>query len=148
MSRFHAVYDRKCELEPASTSLWWRRAGGHRYHIKVGNPEDPWMASIEVYDHLAVELPVDQFRVVEFEPIPPDSPVRLPRKHLPFLDILAPFPPSITGWRPLTRTGDHGWPGYGDDGYSANLAGYACYTWGTRPLPEKGNLKKFKGRCY
>lgn len=139
MSILHAVLYNGGPLDsPVAqpTSLWWRRKGlwpspeGWDYVIKCDPPWtllNTWTISLEFYDHLDTQLPVDAFKVIDHENLLGDflkDRLQLRRKPQPWLDILAPFPPSITHWEPLTWTGQHEWPGLGRDGYLLNYGGY------------------------
>lgn len=142
MSKFITLYDPEGELRPQPTSLWWRRTltpseDGWNFIFGWDNPDDPWVIWLEIYDRLSVQLPIDGFKVIEHKPILEDlrsGITTISARPNPWLDILAPFPPSITGWEPLAWTGDHTWPGVGDDGYRQNWRGTTVsHVWGTRP---------------
>lgn len=137
MSTLHAVVynDPFDGPRPQLRSRWWRRmnipAGpeGHRFVLQWLRPR-PWNCSLEFYDKLAVQLPVDAFKVIEHEPITEltrlGDRIILARQAI-WIDILAPFPPTITGWETLTWGGEHAWPGLGKRAYEMNYGGLRSY---------------------
>ena len=135
MTTFHVTVD---PVAPQRTSLWWRRTlrpdtEGAWYWQHIERYPDPWWMSIGICDGLDMELPIDGFVLTRRSDILEGMhlPITVKIDPPPWLDILAPFPPSIKGWAPLGRTGDHEWPGVGE--YRDGYRGITHRSWGIYP---------------